>query len=210
MSNASCCCGLNASAATDPDAMPTDITAAASAAQERRRREYLRNAMAPRWIVRNMALSCDCRPDRLRQITRRPTRLQTRRTSGPAILFDILDGDDLDLDQESGIGQRRDANNGPCRQIGLTAAEELRVTLHERLEIHRRPRIVDQKHLHLDHVADTESKAFQNALDFAENADGLGPGIAIGLRAAWFSILVHDRRHLAADIIGRGTTRDLH
>ena len=51
---------------------------------------------------------------------------------------DILHGSYLDLDQESGIGQRRDADNGARRQVRLAAAEKLRVAFHEGFEIHRR------------------------------------------------------------------------
>src|SRR5436190_23075546 len=60
-------------------------------------------------------------------------------------LLRILRGDDFDLDQESGIGQRCDANHGTRREIWLRAAEELGVALHEGLEVHRRAGVVDQK-----------------------------------------------------------------
>src|SRR5882724_963827 len=93
---------------------------------------------------------------------------------GLAKLFCILDRDHLDLDQETGIGERGDAENGSCRQVGLAAAEKLRVPLHEGLEIHRRRRAVDQKHLHLDHVGHRQAEPFQYPLDPVEHADGLG------------------------------------
>src|SRR5258708_38052906 len=59
---------------------------------------------------------------------------QVRSEGEVAALFRISGRDHFDLDQKSGIGECRDADNGPCRQIGLTAAEELRVALHESLK----------------------------------------------------------------------------
>src|SRR4051812_28765054 len=64
-------------------------------------------------------------------------------------LLRVFRRDDFDLDQESRICQGRNPNNGAHRKIGLRAAKELRVAFHERLEVHRRARIVNQKHLHL-------------------------------------------------------------
>ena len=54
------------------------------------------------------------------------------------MLLRILHGDYLDLDQEAGIGERRNADNGARRQVRLAAAEKLRVAFHEGLEVHRR------------------------------------------------------------------------
>jgi hypothetical protein len=61
-----------------------------------------------------------------------------------------------------------------------------------------------EKHLHLDHVAEAEFETFEDCFDLVENANCLGPGVAIGLGAVQVGLLVCDRRNLTADLIGRG------
>ena len=71
-------------------------------------------------------------------------------------------------------------------------------------------RVVHQEHLHLDDVGHAEAVPFQNSLDLVEHADGLGLGVAIGLRTRRVGILVDHGRHLAADIVSGGVAGDLH
>src|SRR5579871_3639092 len=83
-------------------------------------------------------------------------------------LLGVLHRDHFDLDQKAGIGERGDADDSTRRQVGLRAAEELGVAVYEGLEIHRRSRGVNQKHLHLDHVAHAKAKTFEDGLDAVE------------------------------------------
>src|SRR5664279_940245 len=123
MSKANCCCGLSASAAAG-----LNVTGIETAATRRAIPKRGCNAKLLRQPCPNISLSqmAECR-DQFRQGTGSLASDRTRQFCGPAILFDIFDGDDFDFHQKSGIGEGRDADDGPGRQIGLTAAEELRV-----------------------------------------------------------------------------------
>src|ERR1700675_3121444 len=82
MSKASCCCGLNASAATGPDATTTIATDAARRANQKRFRDF----RVLRRISRTISLSQPCRP---------PRRIQTGnrfagKVSGNAVAEDQL------------------------------------------------------------------------------------------------------------------------
>src|SRR6266404_5130334 len=208
MSKASCCCGVSTSAATGFDPAGRIETKAAKRAVPKR----FRDVRLPRPISLNISLSQKnpAHRDELRQVTCSLARYRTGRFCGSAILFGISGSDNFDFDQKSGIGQRCDADNRPCRQIGLTTAKELRVALHESPKIHRRARVVHEEYLHLHHIAHAEPEALENPFDLAKNANRLSLGVTIGLRAAGLGLLADDRGHLPADIISRDVARDLH
>src|SRR4051812_7213042 len=107
--------------------------------------------------IRASAYRATTRRGRATNSERKFQRISSTLSSNCQTLFRILRGDDFDLDQESGIGERGDSNDRARRKIWLRAAEELGVSVHEGLEVHRRAGVVNQKHLHLDDIAHAES-----------------------------------------------------
>src|SRR6478672_13896760 len=115
MSCASCCCGPSASAAAPRTKSPAPSAVESRIADSFHRMFRCIFALQPR---------------------RAPlARIQTRgrafcKPASPAVfteypvLFRVLHRNYLDLDQESGIGQRRDADNGASRHVRLAAAEK--------------------------------------------------------------------------------------
>src|SRR5258708_9364086 len=102
------------------------------ASRPKRREERSRNASATRglyakFLFASRSPKSSVHRAEFRQVTRSLARYRTGQFCGPAILFCIFGRDDFDFDHTSGLGERGDADNRPCRHIGLTAAEELRV-----------------------------------------------------------------------------------
>src|SRR5579883_1393677 len=117
MSRANCCCGLNSSA------RPGIASSSAASAVETR---------AKRWKDRGISHSVGLGSDQFLAAAA----VVCKPASSPLYaaahhLFRILHRDDLDLDQEARISERGDADHRTRRQVGLAAAEELGVALHE-------------------------------------------------------------------------------
>src|SRR3954471_19993778 len=87
----------------------------------------------------------------------------------------LRDGHDLDLDQPPGIREPAHLEDRSRRQVRLLLrAEELRVALHQPLEVHLplQLRVAHEEDLHLDHVGEREVDALQVALDVLQHAHG--------------------------------------